>query len=784
MHRTLLLLVVSACALSAVFAQAPPRLPAEVSLSADGLLTRGAAPVTGLYDPTQVHKLEITLAEPDWFRLLDGGRGPRGEAPVSLVGQLTFNDTLVLDSVVVSIKGQTSDLLNNSEKKSFKLEIDEYLDQDLLGYDNLNLNCGFGDPSSMREVLYYATARGFTHALKVAFVDLYINGDYWGPYGNIQQIEGTYIREWFTDNSGTRWRAENPDGRRGANGNTFNTGLATLNDLGADSTNYTPYYTLKQSGSDDPWQQLIDVVGPLNNLPIEELYTGLDTLIDIDRTLWMLAQEIVFVDDDSYINKGGMDYYVYVDGATERLMSMEVDGNSVMNPQYLDWGVFFNEGDDRYPLLNRLLQNPEARQRYLAHLRTVLVEYFVPARMNAQIDAYVVLLDARVQADPKAIFSYAEWTAGVQELRDFIQDRHDLLTALPAIDRVPIVVSDVSAQLSTTGLAVAEEPTSVRVTVDQAAERVVLYHATGVDGRYARTELRDDGRSGDGAAGDLTYGGAVPALPGGSFVRYYVEVVAADQHGTATYSPALAEHTVYTFSVALSGIAADDVVVNELMADNDAVVADSQGDFEDWVELYNTGSTTADLAGHHLTDDLDNLTKYTFPAGASIAPGDYLIVWLDEDSSDSTPGELHANFKLSKGGEPIHFVSPDLDIIDETSFGALDTDIAWARSPNGTGMFRVQAPTFDGDNDVSSARDISTVSQLSVYPNPVGESFHVRSDADIERLVLRTPQGQVVSAQLYTSGSVDTGLLPAGTYFLSAFAKTGGVIGRAVVIIR
>ena len=193
-------------------------LPTEVKITQDGRLQYGGNPTEGFYNTGEVNKLEITLTEPNWFQLLDGSGGPGGNAGQTLIGTLTFNDTLVLDSVLVSIKGQTSDNQNNSEKKSFKIEIDELKDQDLLGYDNLNLNCAFQDHSSMREVLYYDISRSFAPALKGSFVDLYINGQSWGPYNNIQQIEGVYIKEWFTDNDGTRWRAVSPNGFGGPGG--------------------------------------------------------------------------------------------------------------------------------------------------------------------------------------------------------------------------------------------------------------------------------------------------------------------------------------------------------------------------------------------------------------------------------------------------------------------------------------------------------------------------------------------------------------------------------------
>ncbi|MEL6720154.1 MAG: CotH kinase family protein, partial [Bacteroidota bacterium] len=285
-------------------------LPTEMYISDDNHLITGGNEVKGLYDLSTVHKLELSFTEPNWFTLLDEGNGSFAVDPISLYATLTFNDEFVLDSILVNIKGVTSDFLNNTFKKSFSLDLDFIKDQDLMGYDNLNLNCGFLDESSMREILYYDISKGFVPALKGAFVDLYINGEYWGPYSNIQQIEGTYLSEWFINNNGTRWRAISPNGFP-TNGSVFGEGESTLNYNGASPSDYTSSYTLKKTDVVNPWAALVNVCDQLNNLPTSLLYDELKYHLDVDKVLWFLAQENIFMDDDSYIFKGGMDYYVY-----------------------------------------------------------------------------------------------------------------------------------------------------------------------------------------------------------------------------------------------------------------------------------------------------------------------------------------------------------------------------------------------------------------------------------------------------------------------------------------
>ncbi len=139
------------------------------------------------------------------------------------------------------------------------------------------------------------------------------------------------------------------------------------------------------------------------------------------------------------------------------------------------------------------------------------------------------------------------------------------------------------------------------------------------------------------------------------------------------------------------------VVINELMADNDNIIADPQGDYDDWLELYNTSNSPVVLTGLYLSDKEDNPTKWQFPDNTEIAANGYLIVWLDEDHDDEEATEgLHANFKLSKSGELVLFVDSDTEgneILDSVVFGEQETDTAYGRLPNGTGEFQVVLPT-------------------------------------------------------------------------------------------
>src|SRR5512136_1475246 len=100
---------------------------------------------------------------------------------------------------------------------------------------------------------------------------------------------------------------------------------------------------------------------------------------------------------------------------------------------------------------------------------------------------------------------------------------------------------------------------------------------------------------------------------------------------------------VTTCSVAVFGAnpqaGAVSVVINEVLASNGHTLADPQREYDDWIELYNRGSTPVNLGGMYLTDDPAEPTKWQFPKNAAaqttIPARGYLLVWADGEVGDS-----------------------------------------------------------------------------------------------------------------------------------------------------
>ncbi|MBN2018635.1 MAG: lamin tail domain-containing protein, partial [Sedimentisphaerales bacterium] len=144
--------------------------------------------------------------------------------------------------------------------------------------------------------------------------------------------------------------------------------------------------------------------------------------------------------------------------------------------------------------------------------------------------------------------------------------------------------------------------------------------------------------------------------------------------------------------------------INEFMASNnsDSGISDPNGDFDDWIEIYNSSDAAIDLAEMYLTDDLENPTKWQFPTGypaQTTVPADgFVIIWADEEQEE---GPLHTSFKLSAGGEDIALVDTDgLTVIDSISFGTQVSNLSYGRYPDAADDLRFFAtPTPLADNN-------------------------------------------------------------------------------------
>ncbi len=666
----------------------------SLGTQADQIRYYRARQTAGLYDPAIFRTVSLMYTQATLTAFTNALRLGRQYGTNVYVPRLWLDNGATNYHVGARYKGNTSFTMGG-RKKSLNLEFDFVTpDDDLMHYETVNLNNAAGDETIMREPLYFTIMSQYMPCPKGAIARVEFNGSLWGVYSMVQQYDGQLVREWFPSNNGDRWRAPNaPVGGFNSSNSAFhyfgNTNLAS----------YTRHYELRNTKADTntAWARLINAIYVLNATPTDQRRDRVEDVFAVDNWLWFLALENLFVDDDSYWNKGA-DYAFYFEPESGRIHPVEHDGNeafaAIGSVNYTLSPVQGATGNNR-PLLYRLLPIPELRQRYLAHMRTVLQEYFNPGTMTPMINAFHALSIASIIADPNKSYTMGTYTNDLNALKAYVTNRSNFLRTHAELTPLQPNIEWVSGPTSTVYPTNAANLTArVVPNGNSGVGSVWLYFRDKSYGRFTVREMFDDGAHGDGAAGDGIYGAVTTNFPAGNRIHYYVEARATNTAQAAVFSPPRAENVTYNYRVGLLTAQNTPVVINEFMADNVSTLADSQGEYDDWIELRNLTDAPANLTGLYLTDNATNPRKWPFPTGTTIPANGYLVVWADENGS-ATPG-LHANFKLSKDGEEILLIDTDANhnqVLDRISFGPQATDISYGRTAADADVWAPMVPT-------------------------------------------------------------------------------------------
>lgn len=142
------------------------------------------------------------------------------------------------------------------------------------------------------------------------------------------------------------------------------------------------------------------------------------------------------------------------------------------------------------------------------------------------------------------------------------------------------------------------------------------------------------------------------------------------------------------------------VFISELMASNRTQLQDEDGDWPDWIELYNGSGAPVELAGWALSDDDRNQRKWVFPR-VTLQPGEYRVVFAS--GKDRRDGTLHANFKLSTTSEAVRLYDADGNVVSWAEYDVLPKEVSLSRMPDGS-MNTETAPTPGYENSEAGVR--------------------------------------------------------------------------------
>ncbi len=720
------------------------------------------------YNRDTIQVIEIFFSFTNWDAQLDANE----PLETYIYADSVRINGVSFDSCGVRYKGNSSYSPTN-QKNPLRIELNTIKNnQDYHGITDIKLSNCYKDPSMIREILSYQILENYMDCPSSNFARVYINGQYRGVYTNNESITEEFNQSHYYANDS--YFKCNPVGGAGP-GSTVSPDLKYL---GSDSSLYFNGYELQ---SDFGWNRLVALCNTLNND-----FQNIEATLDIDRAIWMLAFNNVLVNLDSYSGAFRQNYYLSWD-ANGRFVPTIWDlnmsfagfpggtGSGALTPTTLD--PFSNATSANHPLIKQIMANPLYKRMYMAHVRTMVQEMFTSGQYETWAQNLMTLADSSIQADPFKFYTYSQYlnsltTAvtgggpgggssipGIKALMDaraqFFSTNAAYLLQAPSI---------VSHGASTTPLVYGSTVTINTTTTNETT--VYLGYRGNYQLKFNRVQMYDDGAHNDGVAGDHIYGVDVPV--NGLTFEYYIYT---ENNNAGLFSPARAEHEFHTLAVTFPTPNVGSVLINEVLASNDSLIFDANGEDEDWIELVNTTNNPIDLAGFYLSDDPLNLMQWAIPAGSVIPANGYLLIWADKDT---TQVGLHANFKLSSNGDYV-YLSHGFNVHDQVAFGPQLANISYARCPDAGLDFATAIPTPLANNNCNIGIAENDMLQVQVYPNPFQDQLIIDNQEDGVSLQVVDLNGRSMLAEALKNGKnqIDASDWASGIYMVHIQAAKG-----------
>ncbi len=192
------------------------------------------------------------------------------------------------------------------------------------------------------------------------------------------------------------------------------------------------------------------------------------------------------------------------------------------------------------------------------------------------------------------------------------------------------------------------------------------------------------------------------------------DIAVVASHMYSAFPMPFGENDARTFTNATIVEAADVVLLNEVLVNNQYSIVNADGDRVAWAELYNTTNERVSLAGYCLSDKADNPLKWSFPAEAAIEPNGYLLVYLD--GKDTNDGALHTSFSFSEKDGALLFTNKNGLCTQRIQIDpAIGKNIAVGLDENGQ-LAYFATPTPGAKNDAHAFETMGAVA----LPDPSG----------------------------------------------------------------
>lgn len=487
---------------------------------------------TPFYSINHIEEVKISFEQENWKYLLDSLRFNGDDL---LVANVEINGNRYED---VGVGYRDSRSFSPGARRNGLILKLNFINQSQNheGYKTLLMSSALRDPSMVREVLFYEIARKYMPAPKANYAKVDINDEYYGLFVNLEAVDKVFVDSHFGSSNGSFFKcAPNVEQRAPSecNSNVYGS-LRVDRSARCYFNNFT---MLSESG----WDDLINLTETLQDKPDD-----LEKVLDVDRTLWMLALNNAMVNLESYIGQHSQNYYLYRD-ASGRF-------NPVIWEVNLSFGSYKNIGsgadlsleelqnldplvhlDDRdKPLINVLLNNSLYQKMYLSHIRTIVYDNFYKGEYEIRAKEIQDIIKEAFVEDPNKTYTLNDFNQSLSTtigrrskipgIAELMTVRNSYLRKSPEMAIVPPLVSDVKVlgreQFSNENIS----EFKIQATVEKYPKTVTLRYRFGSTGEFKEARMLDNGKSNDGKANDQIFGVTVKPSGASKKIEYYIFV--------------------------------------------------------------------------------------------------------------------------------------------------------------------------------------------------------------------------------------------------------------------
>ena len=536
----------------------------------------------GLFDEDSLRTIDLEFYMQDYHSYLVNAwfYNPSERIPARLI----LNGVLY-DSVGVRYKGNSTFCLPNdvfSPKVPYNIDMNYFVGgQKLLDYKKVKLANAWMDATFVKQIVSSNIYRRYLPTGESNLVRLNVQGNYVGLYVNDESINKQFLDKHFDEKSGPLFKCDNID-RFCDTANAPSAMPPNLYYMGDDSTSYYNSYDIK---SDYGWKEFINLMKT-----IDLDFQNIDSVLNVDRTLWAFAANQVIANLDCYNTYYIHNYYMYQtkDGLF-RMIPWDLDNSFVgaimgwdyWNPSNVyEYDPYYTGGPytgpsgtpqpwEARPLLFKLLNDPHYRKIYSAHMRTIIEESLDTAQIRANIDNLQSLAYNAASQDNNKVFTMNEyynntesaiWAAfnwGFGGILSTVNERKQFLLNHPEISLMPPQISNVYVN---NGLVTAE--------VFNANSVEIMATTSEYNSKFNSFSMFDDGTNGDLLANDGIYTADLPYQFSGFDVKFYIR---SENDDAIKLSPQRAEYEFYTYSYISNVSNIDEGNSRKLIAIKDAL---------------------------------------------------------------------------------------------------------------------------------------------------------------------------------------------------------------------